>query len=45
MDPATGIGWVTLEDENSLAGMIFFHQGDKSGFIAKRKKVEKDKDL
>jgi len=38
MDPATGRGWAIQEDENTLSGMIFFHQGDKSGFIAKRKK-------
>lgn len=38
MDPASGRGWATLEDENTLAGMIFFHQGEKSSFIAKKKK-------
>jgi hypothetical protein len=36
MDAAQGRGWaVTKEDE--LHGMIFFHGGDNSGFVAKRK--------
>ena len=41
MDPASGRGWVMLEDENTLKGMMFFHQGDKSVFVAKRKKSGK----
>jgi hypothetical protein len=35
MDPCTGRGWATLEDDE-LHGMIFFHQGDESGFVARR---------
>src|SRR5262249_46073874 len=35
MDPCTGRGWAVLED-NDLHGMIFFHQGDESGFVARR---------
>ncbi len=35
MDPCTGRGWAILEG-NELHGMIFFHQGDNSGFVVKR---------
>ena len=35
MDPCAGRGWVVLEG-NELCGIIFFHQGDESGFVAKR---------
>lgn len=35
MDPCTGRGWAVLEG-NELHGMIFFHQGDESGFVARR---------
>jgi len=35
MDPCTGRGWAVLQD-NELHGMIFFHQGDESGFVATR---------
>lgn len=35
MDPCTGRGWAILE-ENELHGMIFFHQGDESEFVAER---------
>ncbi len=35
MDPAQGRGWAVLEDDE-LHGRIFFHQGDDSGFVAKR---------
>jgi hypothetical protein len=35
MDPCTGRGWAVLEGDQ-LHGMIFFHQGDESGFVAKR---------
>jgi len=41
MDSASGRGWMTIEDENTLKGMMFFHQGDESDFIAKRKKSSK----
>lgn len=37
IEPANGRGWATLEGDE-LAGMIFFHGGDQSGFRAKRRK-------
>ena len=37
MDPAQGRGWAVLKGDE-LHGMIFFHQGDDSGFVAKRVK-------
>jgi hypothetical protein len=40
MDPCTGRGWAVLEVDE-LHGMIFFHQGDESGFVAKRAKAQK----
>jgi hypothetical protein len=40
MDPCTGRGWAVLE-EDELHGMIFFHQGDESGFVAERAKAPK----
>lgn len=33
-DPAQGRGWAVLKGEE-LNGMIYFHQGDDSGFVAK----------
>ncbi len=35
MDPAQGRGWAVLEGDE-LHGMIFFHQGDDSEFVATR---------
>lgn len=35
MTPTLGRGWAILNSSN-LDGMIFFHQGDESGFTAKR---------
>ena len=35
MDPCSGRGWAVLEGDE-LHGMIFFHQGDDSGFVARR---------
>ena len=35
MDPAQGRGWAILKGDE-LHGRIFFHQGDDSGFVAKR---------
>jgi hypothetical protein len=32
--------WAVLENDE-LHGMIFFHQGDESGFVAKRAKAQK----
>jgi len=40
MDPASGRGWVTQEDDNLLKGRFFFHGGDESGFVAKRRKAK-----
>ncbi len=34
MDPCSGRGWAVLEGDE-LHGMIFFHQGNNSGFVAK----------
>ena len=41
MDPAQGRGWAVL-DGDRLKGMIFFHQGDESDFMAERDAVEED---
>jgi hypothetical protein len=35
MDAAQGRGWAVLRGDE-LHGMIFFHGGDESGFVAKR---------
>jgi hypothetical protein len=35
MEPCTGRGWAVLEGDE-LHGMIFFRQGDESGFVAKK---------
>ena len=35
MDPAQGRGWAVLKD-GELYGMIFFHGGDDSDFVATR---------
>lgn len=35
-DPACGRGWALLKG-GRLEGRLFIHQGDESGFIAKRK--------
>jgi hypothetical protein len=40
MDPAQGRGWAIIKDAE-LHGMIFFHNGDDSEFVAK--KVESQK--
>ncbi len=45
MDSAQGRGWAVVKDDE-LQGMIFFHCGDDSGFVAKRaasKKASKRK--
>lgn len=36
MDPAQGRGWAIIKGDE-LHGMIFFHQGDDSEFVAKKK--------
>ena len=35
MDPEAGAGWAVLKDDE-LHGMIGFHDGDESGFVAKK---------
>jgi hypothetical protein len=37
MDMTHGQGWVTVQDDE-LHGMIFFHEGDDSDFVAKKKR-------
>jgi hypothetical protein len=37
MDPAQGCGWAVVKN-GELHGMIFFHGGDDSEFVAKRAK-------
>ena len=36
MDETHGDGWAKLQDDGSLVGEITFHNGDESGFIARR---------
>ena len=36
MDPAQGRGWAVI-DGDEIHGLIAFHQGDESEFVAKRK--------
>jgi hypothetical protein len=36
MDSAMGRGWAVIEGDE-IEGTLFFHQGDESGFKAKRK--------
>jgi hypothetical protein len=43
MDAVSGRGWVTLESDNLLKGMLFFHGGDESGFVAKRRKARSER--
>src|SRR4051812_36314057 len=40
MDPAQGRGWAVVKGDE-LHGMIFFHGGDDSDFVAKRTKAKK----
>lgn len=37
MNSAMGRGWAVI-DGDDIEGMLFFHQGDESGFKAERKK-------
>lgn len=39
MDECSGRGWATLKGEE-LHGMIFFHGGDNSDFVARRPKTQ-----
>lgn len=36
LDPANGRGWAVLESNGRQTGRIYFHQGDDSGFAARR---------
>jgi hypothetical protein len=40
MDPASGRGWATLEGD-TMRGKLFIHQGDESGFTAKRESADR----
>ena len=40
MDPAQGRGWAVVKGEE-LHGMIFFHGGDDSEFVAKKKATKR----
>lgn len=42
MDHAEGRGWA-VQKGDELHGMIFFHEGDESGFVAKRAEGKKGK--
>ena len=42
MDPAQGRGWAVVKGDE-LQGIIFFHQGDDSEFVAKRKDTKRKK--
>jgi len=42
MDPAQGRGWAVVKGDE-LHGMIFFHGGDESEFVAKKKVGKKPK--
>ena len=42
MDAARGRGWAVLKG-GELRGMIFFHQGDESDFVAERAEGKKGK--
>ena len=35
-DPISGRGWARLQEDGTLAGRIFIHNGDESGFSARR---------
>jgi len=36
MNPVSGRGWAMINEDGQLEGMIYFHEGDDSGFIAAR---------
>ncbi len=37
MDDASGRGWAEIKKDGSLRGRIYFHHGDNSSFVARRK--------
>lgn len=36
MDEASGSGWIQLINEDEIEGLIKLHNGDRSGFKAKK---------
>ena len=36
---SSGRGWAEIGEDGKLRGRIYFHQGDDSGFVAKKKKA------
>ncbi len=38
MEPCSGRGWAAVND-GKLDGMIYFHRGDESGFVAEQEKT------
>jgi hypothetical protein len=42
MDPAQGRGWAVIKGEE-LHGLIAFHLGDESGFVAKKQGTQPKK--
>ncbi len=41
MDPVSGRGWAVLAADE-LRGRLFFHRGDDSAFVARRKKGKRE---
>jgi hypothetical protein len=39
MDEASGRGWAEIGKDGRLRGRIYFHQGDDSSFVARKKKA------
>ena len=39
LDPVAGRGWAMLEGDDRMVGRIYFHDGDDSGFVARRRKA------
>jgi hypothetical protein len=37
MDSASGRGWAMLQEDGTLKGKLSFHDGDKSGFLARKR--------
>jgi hypothetical protein len=36
MDPASGRGWAMINEDGQLEGILYFHNGDDSGFTAEK---------
>jgi hypothetical protein len=41
--PLAGRGWAEVDDAGTLTGMLYIHDGDESGFVAKRSKPPIDR--